>query len=144
MTSEGISSPPYPNPKETDMAARELEWGNAHRLTLQDCSGRADGVLKLEKPGGRQFIPVLFPLGVMVENVVAAWEAQGSKWVELFLCERPHFLALRVIWLPEGQALVWLVVHIMDTPHDLCAIAPLTPADWPKKIVAIASAAGAA
>jgi hypothetical protein len=121
---------------------RTLTWPDApHSFELTKEYGHpVKGVLRIVKPAKRQEIGIIFPSDINLDTIPKAWAAQDGKWVELFRCERPNFVAIRVIWLPDGQALVWTVLHVLDVPHDTLSLAPLTPDDWPKKIVAIASA----
>lgn len=102
-----------------------LRWGNDHSLVMLQKPDKAMATLKVVKPNGSQNIPISLPEHVTVAMVMEAWERQGSAWHELLCINSKPFLAVRVIWLPQG-AIMWNVLHVNDVPCDTCGYVPLT------------------
>ncbi len=128
---EGSAPLPTLLPMEVLMSdERTLTWpGVNHSLVLTQKDGLT-AVLKLVKDKGPQDIPISFPPGITLAMVEAAWKDQGENWFELIKLPGTPFVAIRVIWLPNDQCLMWTVVHIDGGAHDACSFAPLTRADW--------------
>lgn len=116
-----------------------LEWGNMHSLSFiqKQVEGGVRGILNLRKAGGDQDVE-FFSLDTMdpkptTEMLRESWKAQNHDWDEVFLLDFPNvlFLAIRVIWLPGGWAIVWAVIHYSAAPHDLCGFVRISKNDSP-------------
>lgn len=112
--------------------SKTLRWDNAdHYLVLTETE---DGVLcqmRIIKGENTQDVPDFYlPKPISLQDVLAAWEKQKCAWKILATLKGNPFVALRVIWLPHGYCITWLVVHIGGIPSDLCNCAPLTEERW--------------
>lgn len=69
-----------------------------------------------------QTLLLRLPEGITLEQINAAWEAQGKVWIDVWVCQGSPFVACRMIQLPKQMAIVWHVFHVNDVPFDSCAV----------------------
>lgn len=103
---------------------KTLRWGNAHSLVMVQKPERALAALKIVKANGEQRIAIALPRTITVLEIYTAWKRQDEKWDELLCVNGNPFLAIRVIWLPQG-AIVWNVLHTNETSFDTCGFTAL-------------------
>ena len=101
------------------MASGTLTWaGMPHSFVLTETPMRLFGELKIVKPRGTQIIPVLFPEGVTLQDVLGAWK---GNWEDLFPPVKSPFCVIRSIDLGKYRVL-WYAFHPNNTPQDACAV----------------------
>jgi hypothetical protein len=123
----------------------ELRWpGVRHRIDFyarSDDGGGSEATFFVEKDHGSQQMIFLVPSTVSVEDIRAGWEAgcarSGSRygWEDLFTFKGSPFVAFRVIWLPNGLAIVWYVIHVGGKPHDACQVMQMSRDEFPEAVV---------
>lgn len=103
-----------------------LTWDNMpHSLELfENEIGRLYARLTVRKPNGTQLLTIdEFPDDVRFDDILRAWERQGSQWRDLF---RPfddgcRFAVVRVIDIGRYR-LLWHVLHEKSCPQDALQI----------------------
>jgi hypothetical protein len=100
-----------------------------HHLLVEQTEHGLQATLAVRKPKGQQDLTISLP-GLTLADIESAWAAQGHAWADLYVI-KSAFAALRVIWLANGTALRWNVLHVADKPFDSLELVTMTPADWP-------------
>ncbi|MDD4628881.1 MAG: hypothetical protein PHE68_05855 [Candidatus Peribacteraceae bacterium] len=109
------------------MLSEMLTWPNARhwfRLTEEGSGTRgAFGIIKGDDEAHTQVIPVEFPQGITVDDVLDAWKKQGGNWLDLVTPQQmgTTFLVVRYIDLGEYRVM-WYVLHINNYPQDSCVV----------------------
>ena len=114
-----------------------LRWGNApHWLELSETPDGIDAVLHVRKPNGEQDLEAHFPPEVTLAMVQEAWAAQDNAWHEVFEMKGQPYLAVRMIWLPNG-CVIWNVFHHNDVPSDSFGYSAMTRDQFAASVAAI-------
>lgn len=112
------------------MASEILRWNMPHSFEIEEGEHGLTGTLTIQKKGGTQKIPVVFPRSMTLSHVRDAWRAQGGRWLDEFVHDGNPFIAVRSIRL-FGWRILWFVYHENERPNDGCSIVPmpLAPSD---------------
>lgn len=114
------------------MSELTLRWKDVeHRFEFFDRLGEIVSKLTIVKSRKTQEIEdIRVPQGISMSMIEEAWIAQEGEWQNLLVLPVPIFFALRVIWLPNGWAVLWYVFHHDGIPRDACLFHKMTRQDW--------------
>lgn len=116
-----------------------LEWlGTTHTLVFQTEVIGKFLILTVNKGETSQRLTVKLQNTTHVQDVLAAWKAQGNNWEELRCQEGFNFLAIRVLWI-EGKCLQWGAFHTNGFPSDTFDFTPMTKEIWAAALAAQAN-----
>jgi hypothetical protein len=107
-----------------------LTWGPKESLTFHAGEDCIQARLTLRSADNHEQ-NVYFILTTSIDQIEAAWKNQGEQWQEPYTFNSgPPLVAIRFIWLPDGNAILWNVQRFNNRTFDNCGVVRMRKADW--------------